>query len=203
MCPAAPPGLLLHPPPGVCSLLLIACTHALTLSLPASLCPPHCPFVIAPPPTAAVQHRSIPHALLGNDLLCQARSGMGKTAVFVLTTLNQLRPKEGEVSVLVMCHTRELADQIGKEYGRFSKYLPGVKAAIIIGGVPIPQQQKQLEEEKPQIIIGTPGRVLDLVERGALKLDKVKHFILDECDKMLEELGESRVLLLITMLVAG
>lgn len=114
---------------------------------------------------------------------------MGKTAVFVLTTLNQLRPKEGEVSVLVLCHTRELADQIAKEYSRFSKYLPGVKAAVIIGGVPVTQQVKKLEEEKPQIIIGTPGRVMDLIERGSLVVDKIKHFVMDECDKMLEELG--------------
>ena len=61
------------------------------------------------------------------DVLCQAKSGMGKTAVFVLTTLNQLVPKEGEVSVVVMCHTRELAYQIGNEYNRFAKYMPGVK----------------------------------------------------------------------------
>ena len=61
------------------------------------------------------------------DVLCQAKSGMGKTAVFVLTTLNQLVAKEGEVSVLVLCHTRELAYQIGNEYNRFAKYMPGVK----------------------------------------------------------------------------
>ena len=75
----------------------------------------------------AVQHEAIPQALLGMDVLCQAKSGMGKTAVFVLATLNQLVPKEGEVSVLVLCHTRELAYQIGNEYNRVAKYMPGVK----------------------------------------------------------------------------
>ena len=66
--------------------------------------------------------------LLGMDVLCQAKSGMGKTAVFVLTTLNQLPPTSaGDVSVIVLCHTRELAYQIGNEFNRFAKYMPGVK----------------------------------------------------------------------------
>ena len=85
------------------------------------------PYTHAATPPPAVQHEAIPQALLGMDVLCQAKSGMGKTAVFVLTTLNQLVAKEGEVSVLVLCHTRELAYQIGNEYNRFAKYMPGVK----------------------------------------------------------------------------
>jgi superfamily II DNA/RNA helicase len=68
------------------------------------------------------------------DIVCQAKSGMGKTAVFVLTTLHQLEPKDGEVSVIVLCHTRELAFQIAREYERFSKYLPDVKSAVFYGG---------------------------------------------------------------------
>ena len=67
------------------------------------------------------------------DVLCQAKSGMGKTAVFVLTTLQQLEPVDGEVGVLVMCHTRELAYQINAEFTRFIKYLPGVKCKVIYG----------------------------------------------------------------------
>ena len=74
-----------------------------------------------------VQHECIPQAVLGMDILCQAKSGMGKTAVFVLATLQQLEPVDGQVSVIVMCHTRELAFQISKEYERFSKYLSGIK----------------------------------------------------------------------------
>jgi superfamily II DNA/RNA helicase len=77
-----------------------------------------------------VQHECIPQAVLGMDILCQAKSGMGKTAVFVLATMQQLEPVEGQVSVLVMCHTRELAFQISKEYERFSKYMPGIKVII-------------------------------------------------------------------------
>jgi len=68
------------------------------------------------------------------DVICQAKSGMGKTAVFVLATLHQLQPVAGEVHVLVLCHTRELAFQIQREYQRFSKYLPDVKSAVFYGG---------------------------------------------------------------------
>merc|ERR1712131_366 len=74
-----------------------------------------------------VQHECIPQAILGMDILCQAKSGMGETAVFVLATLQQIEPVDGQVSVLVMCHTRELAFQISKEYERFSKFMPSVK----------------------------------------------------------------------------
>lgn len=74
-----------------------------------------------------MQHECIPQAVLGMDVLCQAKSGMGKTAVFVLATLQQLEPVDNQVSVLVLCHTRELAFQISKEYERFSKYMPTMK----------------------------------------------------------------------------
>jgi len=132
-----------------------------------------------------VQHECIPQAILGTDILCQAKSGMGKTAVFVLATLHQLVPSE-HVSVIVLCHARELAFQIGHEYNRFSKYLPDVKTAVLYGGVPRKQHIKLLQEDAPHVVIGTPGRVLDLVSSGHLKLDNCKHFVLDECDKMLE-----------------
>ena len=76
---------------------------------------------------AAVQHECIPQAILGMDVICQAKSGMGKTAVFVLTTLQQLDlTQSGDVLVLCLCHTRELAFQIQNEYDRFSKYMPEV-----------------------------------------------------------------------------
>jgi ATP-dependent RNA helicase UAP56/SUB2 len=81
-----------------------------------------------------VQHECIPQAVLGMDVICQAKSGMGKTAVFVLATLHQLTPVEGEVHVVVLCHTRELAFQIQKEYERFSKYLPDVRSKVLYGG---------------------------------------------------------------------
>jgi ATP-dependent RNA helicase UAP56/SUB2 len=76
-----------------------------------------------------VQQECIPQAILGMDVLCQAKSGMGKTAVFVLATLQQIEPRPNEVAVVVLCHTRELAFQIKNEYARFSKYMPDVKTA--------------------------------------------------------------------------
>jgi len=134
-----------------------------------------------------VQHECIPQAIVGVDIVCQAKSGMGKTAVFVLATLQQLQAVDGEVSVLVMCHTRELAFQINKEYERFSKYMPGVKTAVFFGGIPIAQDEKVLAESTPHVVVGTPGRILALVKSKKLKLDHVKHFVLDECDRMLCE----------------
>ena len=76
-------------------------------------------------------------------------TGMGKTAVFVLATLQQLEPVDGEVGVIVMCHTRELAFQIKKEYERFSKYMPTLKTEVFFGGVPISQNEKILSENCP------------------------------------------------------
>uniref|UniRef100_A0A8C2MC80 RNA helicase n=1 Tax=Cricetulus griseus TaxID=10029 RepID=A0A8C2MC80_CRIGR len=138
-----------------------------------------------------VQHECIPQAILGMDVLCQAKSGMGKTAVFVLATLQQLEPITGQVSVLVMCHTRELAFQISKEYERFSKYMPNVKVAVFFGGLSIKKDEEVLKKNCPHIVVGTPGRILALARNKSLNLKHIKHFILDECDKMLEQLDGS------------
>jgi ATP-dependent RNA helicase UAP56/SUB2 len=159
------------------------------------------------------------------DIICQAKSGMGKTAVFVLATVHQLTPVPGEVHVVVLCHTRELAFQIQKEYERFTKYLPDVKSRVFYGGVNINTDLAALKAEVPHIIVGTPGRILDLAtKRKALDLSKVtfpfflvydlsyhiisaylryhstsrsiisqvKHFVMDECDRLLAELDMRR-----------
>ncbi|GFG35988.1 hypothetical protein Cfor_03569, partial [Coptotermes formosanus] len=139
-----------------------------------------------------VQHECIPQAVLGMDILCQAKSGMGKTAVFVLATLQQLEPTENQVYVLVMCHTRELAFQISKEYERFSKYMPQTKVGVFFGGLPIQKDEEVLKTSCPHIVVGTPGRILALVRSKKLNLKHLKHFILDECDKMLELLDMRR-----------
>lgn len=125
------------------------------------------------------------------DVICQAKSGMGKTAVFVLATLQQIEPVDGEVSVVVLCHTRELAFQIRNEYARFSKYLPNIRTEVFYGGVSVNKDIDILrnKEKCPHILVGTPGRVWGLVRDRHLKLNHVKHFVLDECDKMLEQLG--------------
>jgi len=137
-----------------------------------------------------VQQNAIPFAMVGNDMIVQAKSGMGKTAVFVIATLQQIEPdKENPfVDTLVLCHARELAYQISAEFERFSKYLPDVRIGVVYGGIPFTEHQKMIENKdtKPSVLIGTPGRVLHLLNDGVLKLDRLKRFILDECDNLLE-----------------
>ncbi|KAH7547394.1 hypothetical protein FEM48_Zijuj01G0305100 [Ziziphus jujuba var. spinosa] len=139
-----------------------------------------------------VQHECIPQAILGMDVICQAKSGMGKTAVFVLSTLQQIEPIAGQVAALVLCHTRELAYQICHEFERFRTYLPDLKVAVFYGGVNIKVHKDLLKNECPHIVVGTPGRVLALARDKELGLKNVRHFILDECDKMLESLDMRR-----------
>ncbi|KAL6528834.1 DEAD-box ATP-dependent RNA helicase 15 [Orobanche minor] len=139
-----------------------------------------------------VQHECIPQAILGMDVICQAKSGMGKTAVFVLSTLQQIEPVAGQVAALVLCHTRELAYQICHEFERFSTYLSDLKVAVFYGGVSIKIHKDLLRNECPNIVVGTPGRILALAREKDLSLRNVRHFILDECDKMLESLDMRR-----------
>ena len=117
---------------------------------------------------------------------------MGKTAVFVLATLQQLEIVDGQVSVIVLCHTRELAFQISKEYDRFAKYMPDVKTSVFFGGMNIKKDQDTLKKNCPHIVVGTPGRILALTRERSLNLKNIKHFVLDECDKMLESLDMRR-----------
>ncbi len=114
---------------------------------------------------------------------------MGKTAVFVLAVLNRLEAKPDPLTTLVVCHTHELAYQIKNEFARFSKYMPDIKTEVVYGGEPIATQEKMLKSAPPHILVATPGRVLALIRRKVLKLDKVKFFIVDECDKVLQQLG--------------
>uniref|UniRef100_A0A8C1J705 RNA helicase n=1 Tax=Cyprinus carpio TaxID=7962 RepID=A0A8C1J705_CYPCA len=106
-----------------------------------------------------VQHECIPQAILGMD---------------------QLEPVTGQVSVLVMCLTRELAFQISKEYERFSKYMPSVKVAVFFGGLSIKKDEELLKKESPHVVVGTTGRVLALSRNKSLNLRHIKHFILDK-----------------------
>ncbi|GER35353.1 ATP-dependent RNA helicase SUB2 [Striga asiatica] len=131
--------------------------------------------------SSLVQHECIPQAILGMDVICQAKSGMGKTAVFVLSTLQQIEPVAGQVAALI-CH----------EFERFSTYLPDIKVAVFYGGVNIKIHKDLLKNECPHIVVGTPGRILALARDKELSLRNVRHFILDECDKMLESLDMRR-----------
>ena len=209
----------------------------------------------------AVQHQCIPSATMGSDVLCQAKSGMGKTAVFVLSILQQIKvefdetTKIAKVGALVMAHTRELAFQvrlqslsffgpaevhkflhilllrlifpilrlqISSEFNRFNESMAEKpRVAIFYGGVNESEDIKTLKstDNSPHIVVGTPGRIkavcdavvcyftrqvstssqgvtdnilfiLQLVQKKHLKLASVRHFVLDECDKMLESVGK-------------
>jgi len=142
-----------------------------------------------------VQQNAIPFAMVGNDMIVQAKSGMGKTAVFVMSTLQQIEvdtEEETKVDTLVLCHARELAYQISKEYTRFSKYLPNVKIGVVYGGVPFQEHKTMIKDDCPNVLIGTPGRVLHLINEKVLKLDGLKRFIMDECDDLLNALDMRR-----------
>jgi len=134
-----------------------------------------------------VQVNAIPRALEGKDIICQAKSGMGKTAVFTLAVLQSIDSKKPDpVSALVLVHTKELAYQIHREFERLGKYLVTVKSNVFYGGISIEKDKEKMAAE-PAIIVGTPARILDLYRRKIIKLDKLRFFILDECDKMLDQ----------------
>lgn len=141
-----------------------------------------------------VQHECIPQSILGTDVICQAKSGMGKTAVFVLAILQQIDPtaNPGLPQCMVLCHTRELAFQICHEFKRFSKYLPAVKVQVFYGGVPAAEHRNILKNDPPHIVIGTPGRILQLSEEKSLPMSGIKYFVLDECDDVLEKIDMRR-----------
>lgn len=142
------------------------------------------PLEGAPRERSGPDHRSRPPRFLPSPLA-------GKTAVFVTATLQQIEPVDGEVSVIVLCHTRELAYQIKNEYARFSKYMPDVRTGVFYGGTSVKVDQDLLKSKDkcPHIVVGTPGRLNALVRDKSLKAGSVRHFVLDECDKMLDSVG--------------
>lgn len=138
-----------------------------------------------------MQQECIPQAIVGRDVICQAVSGMGKTAVFVISILQQLEENPKPNTALILCNTRELAYQIQKEVSRFTKYMPDVISQVFYGGVPKQEHVKILKgDKKPHIVIGTPGRIMQLCKEKVLILDNLQIFVLDECDKMLCENGK-------------
>ncbi|WP_343597954.1 DEAD/DEAH box helicase [Acinetobacter sp.] len=143
-----------------------------------------------------VQEQSIPAALEGKDLLVSSQTGSGKTAAFLLPTLNALAGQETLVpfkermkaitqpSILVISPTRELAQQVCQDAIAFVRHMKGVRVAAIMGGMPFGKQIQQLKGA--QVVVATPGRLLDLVNRRQIKLDKVESLIVDEADRMLD-----------------
>ena len=131
-----------------------------------------------------IQEKALPLALEGYDVIGQAKSGSGKTAVFGITIVERLNLHSDEIQALVLSPTRELAIQVTKEIRRIGKY-KGVEPVTIYGGQSIRIQQKRLKS-RPRVIVCTPGRLLDFIRRGQIKLDAVSIVVIDEADKMLE-----------------
>ncbi len=132
-----------------------------------------------------IQAASLPAALLGKDIIAQAKTGSGKTAAFSLTLLANLNPRRFAVQTLVLCPTRELADQVTTEIRRLARSEDNTKVVTLCGGVPLRGQTASLEHGA-HIVVGTPGRVMDHLERGSLDLEALNTLVLDEADRMLD-----------------
>ncbi|MGO1369857.1 DEAD/DEAH box helicase [Senegalia sp. (in: firmicutes)] len=131
-----------------------------------------------------IQTQAIPVIQTGADVIGQAQTGTGKTVAFGIPVLEKIDLKDKSVQTLILCPTRELAIQVSEEIKRLAKFMPGVKTLPIYGGQPIQRQIGALKKGV-QIVIGTPGRVMDHMRRGTLKLQNLKVMVLDEADEML------------------
>ncbi|WP_340022642.1 DEAD/DEAH box helicase [Paenibacillus sp. FSL K6-1096] len=131
-----------------------------------------------------IQEQAIPLALTGSDLIGQAQTGTGKTAAFGIPLISKITREEDKILALVMTPTRELAIQVAEEIGKLTRF-KGLRSLAIYGGQDIGRQIRGLKK-KPQIIIGTPGRLLDHINRKTIRLDDVQTVVLDEADEMLD-----------------
>lgn len=132
-----------------------------------------------------VQQQCLPILLSGQDLLGQAKTGSGKTAAFAIGIINKLETHCRQIQALVLCPTRELADQVSNEIRRLARTIPNTKILTLCGGKPIAKQTASLESA-PHIVIGTPGRILKHLSKGSLNLRQISTFVLDEADRMLD-----------------
>lgn len=132
-----------------------------------------------------IQAHAVPPLLLGQDVIAQARTGSGKTVAFGLALLSRLDDDLRQVQALVLCPTRELADQVSAELRRLGRFIPNLRVVTLCGGVPVREQKPSLEQA-PQVIVGTPGRLLDHLERSTIDLKDLKVLVLDEADRMLD-----------------
>ncbi|MDX1497973.1 MAG: DEAD/DEAH box helicase, partial [Salinisphaeraceae bacterium] len=131
-----------------------------------------------------IQAAIIPHVLAGRDVLGQAQTGTGKTAAFALPLLSKLNLKSREPQVLVLAPTRELAIQVAEAFQKYAATLPGFHVLPIYGGQAYSGQLRALKRGV-HVVVGTPGRVVDHIKRGTLKLDSLQCLVLDEADEML------------------
>jgi ATP-dependent RNA helicase DeaD len=132
-----------------------------------------------------IQAEAIPCLLQGMDIIGQAQTGTGKTAAFAIPVIERLDATQRHIQALILCPTRELAVQVAEEFRKLLKYRPDLSVVSIYGGEPIARQFRALSRN-PQIIVGTPGRLLDHFRRGSIRLNKVRMVILDEADEMLD-----------------
>ena len=133
----------------------------------------------------AIQAQSLPSIIEGKDVIAKAKTGSGKTAAFGLGLLNRLNVKRFRVQTLVLCPTRELADQVAKEIRRLARGIHNIKVLTLCGGMPFGPQVGSLEHGA-HIVVGTPGRIEDHVRKGNLNLANVDTLVLDEADRMLD-----------------
>ena len=132
-----------------------------------------------------VQAQSLPVILQGKDIIAQAKTGSGKTAAFSLGVLAKLNVKRFRIQSLILCPTRELAEQVAEEVRKLARGIHNIKVLTLCGGVSIGPQIGSLEHGA-HIIVGTPGRVDDHIRKGTLRLDDVETLVLDEADQMLD-----------------
>ncbi len=132
-----------------------------------------------------IQKLSIPSLLKGEDLVGQAQTGTGKTAAFGIPMIEAITPKDKAISGIILCPTRELALQVAVEMGKLSRHKKHIHILPVFGGDPIQKQILALRKGSINIVVGTPGRVMDLFDRKILKLDSIKIAVLDEADEML------------------
>lgn len=132
-----------------------------------------------------VQAQTLPPLLRGQDVIARAKTGSGKTAAFGLALLNKLRTSEFRVQALVLCPTRELADQVAGEIRRLARLLPNTKVLLLCGGAPIGPQLSSLKRS-PHIVVGTPGRIHKHLRKQTLSFEDLDTLVLDEADRMLD-----------------
>ncbi|MDG2089891.1 MAG: ATP-dependent RNA helicase DbpA [Gammaproteobacteria bacterium] len=132
-----------------------------------------------------VQEQTLPHLLSGKDLIAQARTGSGKTAAFAIGLINKLEAQSYFTQALVLCPTRELADQVAAEIRRLASTIPNIKLLTLCGGKPMGPQLASLQRD-PHIVVGTPGRILKHLEKETLHLEAIETLVLDEADRMLD-----------------
>jgi ATP-independent RNA helicase DbpA len=132
-----------------------------------------------------IQAQALPAVLSGKDIIAQAKTGSGKTAAFGIGLLEGINPRFFGAQALILCPTRELADQVGKEIRRLARSVPNIKLVLLCGGKPFGPQVGSLQHGA-HIIVGTPGRIQDHLRKKTLKLDGLKTLVLDEADRMLD-----------------